>query len=72
MMTPNEKFKEYAQAGAKNDGAEEVATVERTLKKARKYNLEAEVMWSAMRHYSLRGDMEESCEKGLKIWDLWD
>jgi len=40
------------------------------LEQAREYGLEAEVVWSAMRHHTISSDISESCEIGLANWDI--
>jgi hypothetical protein len=44
--------------------------INETLKAAKEYGLEAEVMWSALRHQTICTDISESCQVGLDNWDI--
>ena len=44
--------------------------VKQMLEEAKKYGLETEVVWSALRHQTICTDISESCQVGLDNWDI--
>jgi len=44
--------------------------VKKMLEEAKKYGLETEVVWSALRHQTICTDISESCQVGLDNWDI--
>ena len=65
------------EANQNNPRAFECLQVEQALKLARKYGLEAEVMWSAMRHYEKYHksspetyNLQWALETALNDWDV--
>ena len=57
-------------ANPKTPSPADIQLIEQALEKARPWGLEAELMWTAMRHQTICTDIEKSLEVGITEWDL--
>tara|TARA_Y100000310_G_scaffold330987_1_gene403723 strand:- start:156 stop:329 length:174 start_codon:yes stop_codon:yes gene_type:complete len=55
---------------AANKIEQELDAIQYALKTAKQYGLEAEVIYSAMRHQTISPDIVESLEVALGEWDI--
>ena len=49
---------------------QELDSIQNALERAKQHGLEAEVIYSAMRHQTISSNIAESLEVGLSEWDI--